>query len=386
MSNNNITESNTDEINLRIDHLESSVKETRESIIEQEHRIIKTIINMVKAIKSGDHAERLAAAKAILYLFFPGRVAVIITGGTIIGLLTIILMQKNNELVASQNYYLQSQIYFQTINENRQMRESITKALYAKSPESIAANKAWRGKFTTIKLMNGIKFSSTKAPAPGDVGPQILPLHDEYVRTVALKGLVEITRDAPTEPTPLSMEPLRQLIPRWMCENLFLFCNKSITYTYDIPREISYPKLNLEYAFLNDVKWPNTKGIIVNAKGANLRGADLRGADLRGTNFERAILADANLQDANLSKANLTLTIFDRANLNGADLQNAKFLATRFQDSKIDFMKINCSDLENTDYIDKIEGALICKKKANSVGSALDSYKKYKESENSMIK
>lgn len=298
----------------RIQRLESQANNAHLKLIEQEHRFISIFVNLIKSYQNGNRLEKVAAWKAFFYLFVPGRTAIIISGGTVIGILTVILMQKNNELVASQNYYLQTQIYYQTKNENRGHKESITRILYDPSPESEEAVK---------QAYNN--------------GDKIIPLleaeHHPFTRRNAFAQLISITEDEPVQPEPVYVTSLSQQISTWTCNNFSLFCQyvevtdsaKSTVLTKE------KPILNLDYAFLDFIVWPDVSKVTIKAPFAritnsNLRKAKLQGADLIGANFFKSNLEGADLSNAKLQKAYMVDVKMKQTILTGADLTGAVIL------------------------------------------------------------
>lgn len=84
-------------------------------LLEQEHRTFSIWLNFFQSFRRGHEGQRWPAFKAVLYSLMPGRVTTIVLWGTLIGVITILLMHQNNLLLARQNRYFQEQIYLQAI-------------------------------------------------------------------------------------------------------------------------------------------------------------------------------------------------------------------------------------------------------------------------------
>ena len=169
------------EILSRIEKIEDDISSCKVEMIEQEHRLLSVLSNLYHTYSSGDRTEKVASIKALIYYLLPGgRTVIIVSGGVLIGLLTLILMQKNNELVAASNYHLQEQIYVQSNSDRLSKVAKITEYLYEKK-RGISQD--------SIDSIRGV--GEIWQIGQGWHSPE--PLYNEFTRSVAFDQLVKIT-------------------------------------------------------------------------------------------------------------------------------------------------------------------------------------------------
>jgi len=85
---------------------------------------------------------------------------------------------------------------------------------------------------------------------------------------------------------------------------------------------------------------------------ADLNGADLRKADLWGANLQNTNLNGANMRHADLRWADLKEAVLKKANLNGADLTNAKLLRADLSGATFQWAELGSTLLNEADFSD----------------------------------
>ena len=257
--------------------LREQTEKNKNSIIAQEHRIISVWRNLFKFIRRGNKEERSAAIEAFLSMLIPGKITIVVTAGALIGILTILLMYKNNELVAEQNFYLQEQIYKQAVSDRAVQLAQIKEYLYKSIPESEKELRAWRA-------------SENK----NEDEPSLKPFYNEHIRSEALAQYINIIVDPLKKPEKVQQESLWQLGQRLSCKHFSFYCaekgSKVDNKQEHDRQELHLTGAHLNYTYLNDDSKSKLEKVRLWASGSNFNNANLslahlRGADLRGDNL-----------------------------------------------------------------------------------------------------
>ncbi|HEY8941515.1 MAG TPA: hypothetical protein VIM59_15045, partial [Cellvibrio sp.] len=109
----------------------SRLRGIKGDLLSQEHRFLNAWYNFISYfIKKDERDHFKEKLSAVIQSFLPGTKSTIVIGGSIVGLLTIILMYQSNQLMLLQNQYLQKQIYIQADSDRRDQLVNITEKLY----------------------------------------------------------------------------------------------------------------------------------------------------------------------------------------------------------------------------------------------------------------
>ena len=315
-----------------INELKQLVEENRLTLIEQEHRFISAWVNFFKSRK-GPPKEKTAALHAVIVRFLPGRFLLLATGGAFIGLLTIALMERNNQIMVQQNYEIRRQIYIQQKTDRAEQLTKIKDYLY----------KSKEGPYPSInksKLRFTLKEES--------------PFYNRNIRQEAFNQYKSITETPLTEPVNSSQQSIINSILSSATSPLPSAVEGNDTQPLsrvkvDLPgahlRGLDMYSLDLQNANLQEANLYKALLIRTNLRGADLQEADLQGANLSGANFQGADLSGANfqgavalvvnLQGANLQGAGLRWAYLPGANLQGADLQGANLQGADLQEANL---------------------------------------------------
>ncbi len=314
-------------INSRLDEIEKKLSVNMERLVEQEHRLFPVILNVYKSFLSSDSAGKAAALKALIYYLIPGgRAVIIVSGGLIIGFLTLVLMQKNNELVAASNFHLQEQIFIQANSDRLSKLAKITEYLYERD--------------------NSQEEQSNKP----------VPLYNRFTRTDAFNQLVKITVSPLTPPSIAPQEKLIDILLRVLCENTQYLCSTGRLENGSNKNEDNRRyDLDVKSALLIGLNWPDTTKVRLVADNANFSDANMReafvtNASFKETKFHRTILEKAVLTESDFEKSMFDGVNLTEANLAGSNLQytilnKTSLLGAVLADTKMNYMTITHSDL-----------------------------------------
>ncbi|CAL2092232.1 pentapeptide repeat-containing protein [Tenacibaculum sp. 190524A02b] len=301
-----------------IEQLSEEIRNLERKLIVQEHRLIRSIINLFKSYWLRDlRYTRIATLKAFLWNLLPTRTgALVITGSLLVGVLTIFLMAKSNFLIEKQNYYLQQQNYQEAFSNIENHKLLIKEKLY-------------------------------------DIEEHGFPRYSSKIREQALISFLEISNQKLIKPIP----PVEISLKSQVKEIIKQLKNDTIENTYfAVKDQNKMVDINLSDAILTNIDFGN-----INNKNYqwDLRRADLTNSKLRGdfskanftlsnlsnikaisfpskikkkpqyprthykevVNFSKAIFIGADLSSANFRNANLKGAMFD-----GADLRNTSFI------------------------------------------------------------
>ena len=307
----------------RVQELEKQAQKNNIKFLEQEHRVFSVFSNLVSTFKKGCNIEKSAALKALFYLLLPGRVTAIIAGGAFIGLVTVILMQKNNELITSQNFYFQEQNFTQYSNNRSIQISKITEYLYSATEKSKTLLENWE-----------------LEPKRKGAMPELMPLYDKKMRQVALREFIEMSKIKINPPQKEPKESFIKLAKRVICENLVDLCQNIPDSDKNVSPQLMH-RLKIEDTLLQNVKWPDTESIRGFARGSNMRSAEFINA-----NLENAILVETTLLRANLDRANLKGAFLMDANLQGARLTGANLTGASLKDANLEEANLEGANLE----------------------------------------
>ncbi|MBA55187.1 MAG: hypothetical protein CMK89_12100 [Pseudomonadales bacterium] len=336
-------------------------------LLEQEHRFISVWLNLFQSFRKGREADRVPALKAVLYSLIPGRVLMLITGGTLIGLVTLLLMYQANLLLAKQNQYFQQQIYVQSNTERRRMLVDIKEKLYDPDPFSKQA-------------ANEHQQCVRKSKNFGSCGPsvELRPKFNAQIRTESMLAYLDIQRTPLKQPEPASL-PTLEFVAQTILGALFEPETSDQQAAHNPQQQDECKRVknaDLRGAFLQEVYLVGECLEGVNFTGANLshadlsfvqlersdinktnlRGIDMVGSRLSGSNFFDADLSEADmtrseLKKANLAGADLSGAILHNTNLEGANLERAILINARLMEANLQHAKLRGADLAGVDFI-----------------------------------
>lgn len=325
-----------------------SQQDLEHKVIEQEHRFLSIWFNFFRSFGEDHKGKRWPALKAVLQWFIPsGRVALIITSGTLIGLFTILLMFQNNKLLASQNYWLQRQINVQAESQREVQMIDIMEKLYEATPESMKEFDSYR----KCSIKRNTESSRGKILEKCGNEPTLVSKHNSKSRTEAAKAYINITNN-PLKKAELERYSLLNSMSELLSEIGVLM--KAGQQRKPEPRDISENVpcdpanvIELNGALLNGVNLPAQclRGANLsraNLSEANLREADLNEANLNGANLSSAVLVWASLTRAQLSYANLS-----KASLRSADLQQASMQGANLRDADLSAANLSGTNLRD---------------------------------------
>ncbi|MEO1365903.1 MAG: pentapeptide repeat-containing protein [Acidobacteriota bacterium] len=261
--------------------------------------LVKAARNYFEHTKAGEPATPRESAE--LFAAIVRRVTAVGGLGLAVAAVPMVLLWRQNGLIADQNEFFQEQ------------NSKIQKQLDDQAADTLLVRKN-----ELLRTIYETKECDVKELPKGE--GQCPPLHPLRLRqeaVVALAGLVDHTN--------LSRANLRYAILTGAILNKVNLGGADLRQAY------------LFGADLNEAHFIGADLVGVYLSQAHLRGADLTdtdltGADLRRANLSRAALSHANLRDADLSGANLW-----RANLRGADLEFSRNL-------DLDVIRNSCGD------------------------------------------
>jgi uncharacterized protein YjbI with pentapeptide repeats len=318
--------------------IEAQARENHLELIRQEHRLFKVWRNFFHYRNERDAEEREASREALLYWFWPsGRTALVLFTISVGGIATVLLMHKQNELMAMQNYELRRQIYEQAQTDRARQFTDIKDKLYRESDYSITRRR---------ELPEGIteffRFLPTEEP-----------YFNAKTREEALSQYLILSISPLKKPPKPEPQQLREILfGDWPCRQFDWWCDDLVEDSQAGAEEeddIQRTAVFLGSAFLSGIDISQYRGqferIRLNADGGDLHDA---------------ILGGAYLVDANLTNGNLHLTHLRGANLTGANLQNSMLAHSNLIEANLSNVDLYGSDLTGAwlDYADLTDAIL----------------------------
>jgi len=346
---------------------EKTAVELEADLIRQEHRFFAVVKNYVsrKKIWNEPNDPRRGAARFAfwMHIFFSRSTIVIVTGG-FVGIMTVYLMHKQNDLFEAQNnlFELQNKRIDQQTNLEEASRRSTQ--MFVMSEVLSDVNK---------ELIDPKNKSDTLS---NTLAGRIISL------STAMKPYKYLENDSLIV-KPLSPERgqlLISLVESKINEEFFtrrILKNANFSYA-DLSRavlnganfkDLELIGVNFEKAKLENTQFQKATLTSANFRNSKLIRANFSQADLEGADFRRAFLTKAVLDNANLTKA-----IFDSVNFNGASLVDAKLegamfrgtyfrnanLNTRFKGVNLRGADLSGAKIENANFVGaQLEGVIV---------------------------
>lgn len=302
-----------------INEYELRLKGIKGDLYSQEHRFINSWLNLLSHFKNKDKEHFKEKLSAVIQGFLPGAKSTIVIGGSIIGLLTVVLMYQNNQLMLLQNQYLQKQIYIQADSDRRDQLVNIMEKLYELSDDYIALTK------TDIDI---------------SLLPRIKPKYTAQVRNESLITYINIKHNPLEQVGSQKLNSIQKvafslwgsiwesgeenvLVNEDSCENTNETALRSVVLERALLHKVSLDRGCLKRAFLKSAYLYEASLIETNLNGANLIRAKLEEADMTKAKMIGTELVYAKLKDAVLIGADLRTAILRNASLNGAALNGA---------------------------------------------------------------
>lgn len=275
----------------RFGEIEARQKELEGQLLEQEHRFFSVWYNFFKSFFGKDKKNRGHTLKAVIYSLAPGRVFVFVAGGAFVGFVTIVLMHKNNNLLASQNYYLKEQIYVQAYSDRKSLIADIKKTLYE-----------------------------------GDVtSEEYVPQFSRDTRQEALVSYLDISRTPLVKPKIDGQEAF-YLVFQDFFDSMFGAAEgavpQSVSQSNDCVSENRGEKIEFGVAFLSEIR---------------VSPLCLSNVIFNGTYMEEMLIARSSMHHSRLYSASLK----------GTKLSNVKAVSLEVYDSDISSVFISGSDIPN---------------------------------------
>lgn len=314
----------------QLTQLESRFQELEHKLLEQEHRTLAVWFNFFQSFRGGHEGKRWPSTKALIQSLLPGRTMVLVTGGTLIGLMTVLLMYQNNLLLARQNQYFQQQIYSQGNTERRRTLVDIKEKLYAGTDESQRL----------VRERNACVRNATT----GCGEPVFLEAKYNYqIRRESVLSYLDIQRNPLEKPKEESLPTLSSSTwTLWLSflnsedgnEEDLIKRDKAVGACARPDTNLSAP-IDLSGALLQGVDLSHLCFQFVSFVGADFRRAKLRKANMMRADIGLANLRGANLEFANLDSATLAEADLREASLDGAELKNAVMLMANLKDASL---------------------------------------------------
>ncbi|MEE2730761.1 MAG: pentapeptide repeat-containing protein [Pseudomonadota bacterium] len=311
---------------------EARFQQLEHRLLEQEHRFIAVWLNLFHSFRKGHETERTPALKAVLYSLIPGRALLLITGGTMIGLFTLLLMYQANLLLAKQNHYFQQQIYVQSNTERRRMLVDIKEKLY--DPEPLSKQAAVE--------QDLCKRSNSNL---GACGPAIAvqPKFNAPIRTESVLAYLDIQRNPLHQPQPAALPTLESVAHTILNA---LFEPESPPKSQPEPPKDQAECKRIRAADLRNALLQQVNLVGQCLTGVNFTGADLAQADLSFVDLERSELSNTNLQGIHMIGARLSGSNLFDADLSGAELTRAQLNSTNMAGAFLDGAVLNNTNLQ----------------------------------------
>lgn len=350
--------SKPNDFDTRLDLIDSRINELQARLIEQEHRFWHSLYTVIKSLCSKDKSHLSVAVKALTQNLIPSvRTITLISGGTIIGILTLYLMFLNNQLVSEQNYHLRQQNYLNTKSNIEQQLISLKRQLYEEkeTQTSINKNKLTISAHSPESRSDSFSFYLRAREAQDKLKEPELPKRQDFI-TVLLELL----------PNPkYNVKDFLHLEKRQIEINLPNSYLNGIS-LYDSGLDLSDYDLNLAGATLYEANFRQANLINVNLwdtdfqkadltnailEGIIIDNANLRGSNLKDTNLENSIITNVNFQNSSLYSANAKMSFFAEVNMKYSNLENSQLQNSKFYNSNLQNANFSRADLQGASFI-----------------------------------
>ncbi len=350
-----------------INEYDSRLKGVKGDLYSQEHRFIPAWLNVIFHYKNKETEHSKEKWSAVLQGFLPGTKSTIVLGGSIVGILTIVLMYQSNQLMALQNQYLQKQIYIQADSDRRNQLVNITEKLY--EPSDAYLEQASSLQIHSKNIPIEPKYNSNTRTE--SLITYLLIKHNplEQVNEQTLESIPDasisfwnsiwaLKRNEVTKPAKMTLDC--DAIDGRILNKVFL--NRALL------SDITLRDVCLKYASLVEAELSRSVLDGANLQGAALMRSRMIQAGLLYANMKQSVMLDADLTKATLSFADLSSSrmdgvILEKAELSNSILKNASLTKSNLKNASLMYATLVGVNLSNADlsgamfYQADIEGA-----------------------------
>lgn len=332
---------------------DSRLKGIKGDLLSQEHRFLNAWYNFISYfIKKDERDHFKEKLSAVIQGFLPGTKASIVIGGSIVGLLTIVLMYQSNQLMLLQNQYLQKQIYIQADSDRRDQLVNIMEKLY--EPSEADAEHIRSMKIHGSNVPVEPKYNSQTRTQSARAYLNIIHNPLEEVREQRLESITDTTLlmlnsfvSKPNE------KKSHEYIDK--CDSMDMSILSEVKLNYALLSDVDLNRACLKYSNIQKANFAGANLSVANLSVARLVDSDFRGAYLYKINLRTAILTGANISAANLEWSKLEGAYIERANFQGAFMDSAKLInvtsyETNFQNAELINVDFSYSELKSANF------------------------------------